>query len=114
MPAPALSERGLRPLYAAAGLTDLIASTVRDQIAENRSETARRWAELKEKAPTLPQQTVQRLVSLPGRAGSYLAQAETRYDELAGRGKEAVGNLPIPPWAERFVARQSEQSEQSS
>ncbi|SDS42255.1 hypothetical protein [Microlunatus soli] len=106
MPAPSMSERSLRPLYAAAGLTDLIASTVRVRIAENRTETARRWTELKEKVPTLPQQTVQRLFSLPGQAGSYLTAAETRYDELADRGKEAVGNMPIPPWAERFVAQQ--------
>lgn len=108
MPAPTLSERDLRPFYAVAGLTDLVASTVRERIAENRTQTARRWAELKEKAPTLPQQTAQRLFSLPSQAGSYLTEVEARYDELAGRGKDAVSNLPFPPWAGRFVAKPSE------
>lgn len=95
----------LRPLYAMAGLTDLVASTVRERVEHNRVETARRWAELKQKVPTLPQVTIQRLISLPGQATSYLAEAETRYGQLADRGKVAVGNLPVPPWAERFVPK---------
>ena len=109
--APTKPEIDLRPLYAMAGLTDLVASTLRDRVAHNRDETLRRWAELKEKAPTLPQATVHRLISLPGQASSYLAEAENRYGQLADRGRTAVNRLPVPPWVERFVPTTADRPE---
>jgi hypothetical protein len=86
--------RELRPLYAAAGLTDLIAAALRDRLAHAQGEAVQRWADLKQKAPDMPvalsRATRERISVLQTRAGQVAAEAGTTYNELAERGKGPV------------------------
>ncbi len=88
------TARDLRPLYAAAGLTDLIAETLRHRLERGQHEAAQRWNDLVQSPPRMPvalsPATRQRITDLQNRAGRVIADAETTYNQLAGRGKGAV------------------------
>lgn len=103
-------DPGLRPLYALAGLTDLLAASVRKTIADSAEEANRRRAEaqarLGERVPgasgdASPEELRRLLAALPtqlralpdlarSRAQELQAQASVRYNELTGRGRKAV------------------------
>lgn len=103
-------DPGLRPLYALAGLTDLLAASVRKTIADSAEEANRRRAEaqarLGERVPAAsgdasPEELRRLLAALPtqlralpdlarSRAQELQAQATVRYNELTGRGRKVV------------------------
>jgi hypothetical protein len=108
-------ESDFAPLYAVAGLTDLLAASVKETLVHSREKAVQRVAELHRKPAQLEQQArqsadrVTRLIkSVPeqvraipqlkvrlGEARShftqnYLPQAGNAYADLAGRGKRAV------------------------
>lgn len=111
-PAAGSSDRdpALRPLYALAGLTDLLAASVRKTIADTAEEANRRRAEAQARlgertqvasGDASPEELRRLLAALPiqlkalpdlarSRAQELQAQATARYNELTGRGKLVV------------------------
>jgi hypothetical protein len=91
---PSRTTPDFRTLYAAAGLTDLIASTMRDRLSRAQAEAVQRWTEAKQKAPEVPirlsRLTRDRITGLPAQAGQFVSEAESAYNDLAGRGRGAV------------------------
>jgi hypothetical protein len=112
-------ESELAPLYALAGLTDLVAekvtSTIRTRLSESQQQASERFAALKHQPGELerqaklsvdeltaflrtlpdqlrdfPTQARTQLAVLQQQAESYRSTAETAYAEFAGRGKSAV------------------------
>ncbi|MCW2810870.1 MAG: hypothetical protein JWP61_1328, partial [Friedmanniella sp.] len=104
----AAHESDYTPLYAVAGLTDVVAEAVRKNVTESQERAARRQAEraaqvkanadevrqflstLPVQLKTLPQTTRERLTDLQQQAGVLRTQATSTYTELAGRGKRVV------------------------
>jgi hypothetical protein len=94
----------LRPLYAVAGLTDLVVGALRHTLVDTQhwasariselrfrqAELEKQAAELRERAPDLPEQ----VKTLPDvtrtRVGELQQQATHAYDDLAGRGQRVV------------------------
>jgi len=103
-------DPGLSPLYALAGLTDLVAASVRKTIADSADEASRRRSEVQARISERTQvaggeasadELSRLLAALPtqlkalpdlarARAQVLQAQATARYNELTGRGKKAV------------------------
>lgn len=109
--ARAAREPALGALYALAGLTDLVAASVRKSIADSAEEANRRRAEVQARltertqsataGEASPEELRRLLAALPAqlkalpdlareRALVLQQQAEARYNELTGRGKKAV------------------------
>jgi len=108
-------ESDYAPLYAVAGLTDALAEVLKNALAETQGKANKRLAALQDKRPeltkqakesaeelrtfvitlpdqfkNLPESTRARIAELQKQANELLAQANTAYGELAGRGKLAV------------------------
>jgi hypothetical protein len=108
-------ESELAPLYAVAGLTEALAEALRNALAETEGRASQRLSALRSRRPelgkqvkegadelrtfvitlpdqikNLPESTRVRLTELQKQANELLAQANTTYGELAGRGKRAV------------------------
>jgi hypothetical protein len=108
-------ESELAPLYAVAGLTEALAEALRNALAETEGRASQRLSALRSRRPelgkqvkegadelrtfvitlpdqikNLPESTRVRLAELQKQANELLAQANTTYGELAGRGKRAV------------------------
>lgn len=103
-------DPALRPLYALAGLTDLLAASVRKTIADSAEEANRRRVEAQarlgervqvDSGDASPEELRRLLAALPtqlkalpdlarSRAQELQAQATARYNELTGRGKKVV------------------------
>jgi len=103
------------PLYAVAGLTDALAEALRGALVERQEKASKKISELQGRRPDLgkqarenadelrtfvitlpetfrhlPEATRARIAELQQQANELLAQAETTYGELAGRGKRVV------------------------
>ena len=108
-------ESDYAPLYAVAGLTDALSEVLRSALADTQGKASKRLAALQSKRPeltkqakesadelrtfvitlpdqikNLPESTRARIAELQKQANELLAQANTTYGELAGRGKLAV------------------------
>jgi hypothetical protein len=108
-------ESDYAPLYAVAGLTDALSEVLRSALADTQGKASKRLAALQSKRPeltkqakesadelrtfvitlpdqikNLPESTRARIAELQEQANELLAQANTTYGELAGRGKLAV------------------------
>jgi uncharacterized protein YoxC len=108
-------ESDFTPLYAVAGLTDVLAASVKKTLGHSREKAVQRVAELQRKPAQLEQQArqsadgitrmiksvpqqIRALPQLKVRLGearnhvtqNYLPQAGSAYADLAGRGKRAV------------------------
>jgi hypothetical protein len=108
-------ESDYAPLYAVAGLTDALSEVLRSALADTQGQASKRLAALQSKRPeltkqakesadelrtfvitlpdqikNLPESTRARIAELQKQANELLAQANTTYGELAGRGKIAV------------------------
>ena len=108
-------ESDYAPLYAVAGLTDALSEVLRSALADTQGKASKRLAALQSKRPeltkqakesadelrtfvitlpdqikNLPESTRARIAELQNQANELLAQANTTYGELAGRGKLAV------------------------
>jgi hypothetical protein len=122
------------PLYAVAGLTDALAEALRGALVERQERATRKISELQSRRPdlgrqarenvdelrtfvitlpeafrNLPESTRARIAELQQQANDLLAQAETTYGEMAGRGKrvvdEAIGSArDLTAKAERRTA----------
>jgi hypothetical protein len=113
-------ESDYAPLYAVAGLTDALAEVLRGALAETQGKANKRIAALQDKRPeltkqakesaeelrtfvitlpdqikNLPESTRARIAELQKQANELLAQANTAYGELAGRGKLAVDDAVV-------------------
>jgi hypothetical protein len=112
---PKHDETDLTPLYAVAGLADIIAETFRETVAARQRKTEERLAEIRdrrlerveqarvnadelreflstlpEQFRSLPETTRIRLAELQRQTEELLAQAGDTYSSLAGRGKRVV------------------------
>ncbi len=108
-------ESGITPLYAVAGLTDAVASTLKSSLTATQEKANQRFAELQgkreeqarqakatvaelntfvrslpEQVKTLPEVTKARISELQKQASELVAEVNTTYAELAGRGKRIV------------------------
>jgi hypothetical protein len=97
----------LRPLYAVAGLTELLVEAVRHTLADTQHWASARMAELRFRQAELEKQAAQlreRADDLPDhvrtlpdtartRAGDFQQQASHVYADLAGRGQRAVHSV---------------------
>lgn len=97
-------EPDLRPLYAVAGLTDVLVGAVRSTLADTSHWAAARMAELRTRQAELEKQAAElreRTDALPdqvrvlpevtrSRVNEFQQQASTTYADLAGRGQRAV------------------------
>jgi len=106
-------DSDLTPLYAVAGLTevavstlaDVAVTTVRSTLAVTQEVAADRVSSLRAlpnqlkllpgQMKGLPEQTRARLTDVQRQAGSYLAEANAVYAELAGRGKRVVDDTVV-------------------
>jgi hypothetical protein len=104
-------ESDYTPFYAFAGLTDVLAETVRKTMLERQQRAAELQAlriqqskanaeeirkfvvTLPEQLKALPEATRTRLAELQKEAAELIAQANGTYSQLAGRGKRAVDDL---------------------
>jgi hypothetical protein len=94
----------LRPLYAVAGLTDMVVGAVRSTLADTQhwasariselrfrqAELEKQAAELRERAPDLPEQVKTLPEVTRSRVGDLQQQATHAYADLAGRGQRVV------------------------
>jgi hypothetical protein len=94
----------LRPLYAVAGLTDLVVGALRSTLVDTQhwasariselrfrqAELEKQAAELRERAPDLPEQVKTLPEVTRTRVGEFQQQATHAYDDLAGRGQRVV------------------------
>jgi ABC-type transporter Mla subunit MlaD len=112
---PKHDETDLTPLYAVAGLADIIAETFRETVAARQRKAEERLAEIRdrrlerveqarvnadelreflstlpEQFRSLPETTRVRLAELQRQTEELLAQAGDTYSSLAGRGKRVV------------------------
>jgi uncharacterized protein YoxC len=122
-PAPAPQsavESDYAPLYAMAGLTDVVATSVKDGLKHSSERAAKRMAELQsrpaqleqqvktnadelsrrikampEQVKALPETTKARIVEMQRQIQAYLDEASHAYAELAGRGKRAVDDTIV-------------------
>lgn len=108
-------ESEYAPLYAAVGLTDVVASSVRHTLEQTQERAARRVGVLKsrpaqlerqakanadelgrliksvpEQVKSLPETTTTRIAEVQRLLQAYLGEASEAYADLAGRGKRAV------------------------
>lgn len=94
-------ESSLTPLYAVAGLTDVLAEGARTRLNERLTETHERAENLQSKAKQNADELSKFITELPAqlkalpqttrdRAASYRSEASSRYETLAGRGKRRV------------------------
>ncbi len=112
-------ESDYAPFYAMAGLTDVLASTVRESLQHTQERAAKRMADrvavlqsrpaqLEQRALANAEELTKRIKTVPGQVKAlpettkarvaemqhqiqaYLDQASTTYADLAGRGKRAV------------------------
>lgn len=98
-------QADLAPFYAVAGLADVISETLRATLAERQARAAQRFndeikvnadelreflADLPNQVRALPETTRSRLTDLQRQAEELLAQANSTYSTLAGRGKRVV------------------------
>lgn len=108
-------ESDYAPLYAVAGLTEALAEALKNALAETQGRASERLSALQSRRPdlskqvkegadelrtfvitlpeqikNLPESTRARLAELQKQANELLAQANTTYGDLAGRGKRAV------------------------
>ena len=108
-------ESDYAPLYAVAGLTDVLAETLKANIIESQDRATRRMVEAQAKRTeqaranaeelrrliasvpvtlkALPETTRARLNELQQQANGIVAQVNSTYTELAGRGKRAVDDV---------------------
>jgi len=112
---PKSVDPDLTPLYAVAGLADVLAETIRDNVAARQRRAEERLAEIRdrrlerveqarvnadelreflstlpEQLRTLPETTRARLAEIQRQTEELLAQASDTYGALAGRGKRVV------------------------
>ena len=97
-------EADLRPLYAVAGLTDLVVGAVRSTLVDSQkwasarlaemrfrqAELEKQAAELRERAEEVPDQVRTLPEVTRSRVGELQQQASSTYSELAGRGQRVV------------------------
>ena len=97
-------EADLKPLYAVAGLTDLVVGAVRSTLVDTQqwasarlsemrfrqAELEKQAAEMRERADDLGEQVKTLPETTRGRVGELQQQANHTYAELAGRGQRVV------------------------
>jgi hypothetical protein len=97
----------LRPLYAVAGLTEMVVDALRHTLADTQhwasariselrfrqAELEKQAAELRERAPDLPEQVKTLPEVTRSRVGELQQQATHTYADLAGRGQRVVGRV---------------------
>jgi hypothetical protein len=106
-------ESDYTPLYAAAGLTDLVAESIKNIVVTTQEKATKRITELStrsteqaksatvfvrtlpEQVKALPETTKARLAELEKQRRELLAEAGTTYVDLAGRGKKVVDDSLI-------------------
>lgn len=113
-------ESDYTPLYAVAGLTEAVASTLRYAVAQTQDKTVQRLAVLQdrrataetrakatagevgsfvrtlpEQIKTLPETTKTRLAEVQKQAQEIISTANSTYADLAGRGKKVVDDTVI-------------------
>lgn len=106
-------ESDYTPLYAAAGLTDLLAESIKNVVLstqekagqqlvewQNRSTEQARSASafvrtLPEQLKTLPETTKAKFADFEQQSKEFLAEANTTYADLAGRGKKVIDDSLI-------------------
>ena len=103
-PTTGREQPDLRPLYAVAGLTDLVVGALRHTLADTQhwasariselrfrqAELEKQAAELRERAPDLPEQVKTLPDATRTRVGELQQQATHAYADLAGRGQRVV------------------------
>lgn len=111
-PTPSAAKTGrdqpdLRPLYAVAGLTDMVVGALRHTLVDTQhwasariselrfrqAELEKQAAELRERAPDLPEQVKTLPEVTRSRVGDLQQQATHAYADLAGRGQRVVGGV---------------------
>jgi hypothetical protein len=83
------TDGAMKPLYAVAGLTDLVASTVRVRLHAGRAMAAERWTQLLEQARTR-RSDLGRINLNTINFADLQHNTRTAYAGLAGRGKHVV------------------------
>lgn len=82
-------ESDYAPFYAMAGLTDVLATTMRESL-QHTQERAKRIRTVPSQIKAFPETTKARVAEMQHQLHAYLDQASTTYADLAGRGKRAV------------------------
>lgn len=113
-------ESDYTPLYAAAGLTDLVAESIKNVVLSTQEKATKRFTELQssfaelqskgneqaksasgfvkglpEQVKALPETTKARLADLEQQRKEFLSEATTTYADLAGRGKKVIDDSLI-------------------
>ena len=113
-------ESGYTPLYAAAGLTDLVAESIKNAVVATQERATQRFSALQtkgteqaksatgfvrtlpeqikslpEQVKALPETTKARIADLEQQRKEFLAEANTTYADLAGRGKRVIDDTLI-------------------
>jgi hypothetical protein len=89
-------ESDYTALYAAAGLTDLVAESIKNIVVTTQERATKRFSDLQAKrTEQAPETTKARLADLESQRKGLLAEAGSTYVDLAGRGKKVVDDSLI-------------------